>query len=105
MQRKCLYFSQQPADTQQGLSGMHGSAERGGGSEKAPEALPTALEAESRNRRPQRQAPDGQAGRPHRAGGVGRPSLPGRWLHKLLGSLWANFTFLVFMNHFPSGGV
>lgn len=27
------------------------------------------------------------------------------WLHKLLGSLGANFTFLVFVNHFPSGGV
>lgn len=78
----------------------------GRGSEKALEALPAALEAESRNRRPQRQRflMAGLRGHTELAA---RASPPSRacWLHELLGSLWANFTFLVFMNHFPSGGV
>lgn len=78
----------------------------GWGSEKAPEALPTALEAESINRRPQRQRflVARLGGHTELAAGASPPSR-GCWLHKLLGSLWANFTFLVFMNHFPSGGV
>lgn len=78
----------------------------GWGSVKALEALPTALEAESRNRRPQRQRLLMARLRGHIELAVWAfPPSRGCWLHKLLGSLWANFTFLVFMNHFPSGGV
>lgn len=74
----------------------------GRGSGMVPEALPTAPEPESQNRRPQRQRL--LMARQELAAWAFPPSWAW-WLHKLLGSLWANFTFLVFMNHFPSGGV